>query len=119
MVCARSGGGGKWPDLSSTGKQYRWDPGQPFPPPWGEPWWWEVLTADLGAQLVLPDGMQLLVLLLRKLQALLLHLVDLLLRTQCLLGHHQVILQHVLLLPPPLHPGVLDLSGFWNRPQRL
>lgn len=68
---------------------------------------------------MLPDGVQLLVLLLRKLQALLLHLVDLLLRTQGLLGHHQVILQHVLLLPPPLYPGVLDLSGFWNRPQRL
>lgn len=88
------------------------------PPPWGR-WRWEVLTADLGAQLVLPDGVQLLVLLLRQLQPLLLHLVDLLLSTQGLLGHHQVILQHVLLLPPPLYPGVLNLSGFWNRPQRF
>lgn len=90
----------------------------PHPAPWGR-WRWEVLTADLGAQLVLPDGVQLLVLLLRQLQPLLLHLVDLLLSTQGLLGHHQVILQHVLLLPPPLYPGVLDLSGFWNRPQRF
>lgn len=116
VVWTRSGDERKQVDLRNAERQQRQDSVWPLPPPCscvcGCPGAGEVLTADLGAQLVLPDGVKLLILLLRELQALLLHLVDLLLCTQGLLGHHQVILQHVLLLPPPLYPGILNLSGF-------
>lgn len=49
-------------------------------------------------------------LLLGQLQALLLHQVHLLLGFEGLLGHHQVLLQHALLLLPPLSPRVLNLG---------
>lgn len=87
----RRGDGGTQADLSTEAMQAGFHR-RPLPAPCsgtgGGCWQWEVLTADLGAQFVLPDGMQLLILLLCKLQALLLHLVDLLLSTQGLLGHH-------------------------------
>lgn len=68
------------------------------------------LTAGVGAAVVLAHLVQLLVLLLSQLEPLLLDLVDLLLGVEGLLGHNQVLLEHPLLLAPPLLPGVLELG---------
>lgn len=49
--------------------------------------------------------------LLSKLQTLLLDQVHLFLGFEGLLGHHKVLLEHALLLLPPLSPWVLNLGG--------
>lgn len=68
------------------------------------------LTAGDGA-VVLRQLVEEQHLLLSQLQALLLDQVHLLLGFQGLLGHHEVLLQHALLLLPPLSPRVLNLGG--------
>lgn len=93
-----------------------------FPLPWGHAGGGagggEVLWLTWGAKLVLPDGVQLLVLpAVQAPSAAASPGRSPLLCTQGLLSHHQVILQHVLLLPPPLNPRILNLSGFWNEPR--
>ena len=55
--------------------------------------------------------------LLSQLQSLLLDQVHLLLGFEGLLGHHKVLLEHALLLLPPLSPGVFDLGGLWQKGQ--
>lgn len=72
------------------------------------------LTAGVRAAVILAQPVQLLVLLLRQLEPLLLNLVDLLLGIERLLGHDQVLLQHPFLLAPPLFAGVLDLRELCN-----
>lgn len=73
------------------------------------------LTACLRRGLVSPGIIQLPVLLLRKQEALLLHLVDLLLGTEGVAGHRQVVAQHRLLLTLPLGPRVLQLGALWEQ----
>lgn len=75
------------------------------------------LTARLRLGLVPPGIVELLVLLLRQPQPLLLHLVDLLLRAERVPGHSQVVPQHGLLLPLPLGPRVLQLGPLCGRNQ--
>lgn len=68
------------------------------------------LTAGDGA-VVLGELVEEQHFLLSQLQTLLLDQVHLLLGFEGLLGHHQVLLQHALLLLPPLSPRVLNLGG--------
>lgn len=61
--------------------------------------------------------MQLPIFLLGQFEPLLFHLIDLLLRSNCLLGQDKIVFQHVLLLPPPLHTRVFYLRSFLERKQ--
>lgn len=73
------------------------------------------LTTRLRRGLVSPGVIQLPVLLLRQQEALLLHLVDLLLGAEGVAGHRQVVTQHRLLLALPLGPRVLQLGALWEQ----
>lgn len=73
-------------------------------------WMLVCLTAGDGA-VVLSELVEEQHFLLSQLQTLLLDQVHLLLGFEGLLGHHKVLLQHVLLLLPPLSPRILNLGG--------
>lgn len=73
-------------------------------------WTLACLTAGDGA-VVLGELVEEQHFLLSQLQTLLLDQVHLLLGFEGLLGHDKVLLQHALLLLPPLSPRVLNLGG--------
>lgn len=86
----------------------------PPPPPQADG-----LTAALGGGPAPPHIAQLQVLLLGQLEALFLDLACLPLGGQGLLRHLQVLPEHALLLPLPLHAGVLHLGALWGRHKPL
>lgn len=76
------------------------------------------LTAGDGA-IVLRELVEEQHFLLSQLQTLLLDQVHLLLGFEGLLGHHKVLLQHALLLLPPLSPRVLNLGSLWQEDKKI